>query len=29
MNTGIGSANQAATAVGANANITFGNGGSN
>ena len=27
MNSGIGSANQAATAVGANANITFGNGG--
>jgi hypothetical protein len=27
MNTGIGSANQAATAVGANANITFGNNG--
>ncbi len=27
MNTGIGSANQAATAVGANANISFGNGG--
>lgn len=26
MNSGIGSANQAATAVGANANITFGNG---
>ena len=25
MNTGIGSANQAATAVGANANISFGN----
>jgi hypothetical protein len=26
MNTGMGSANQAATAVGANANIEFGNG---
>ena len=27
MNTGIGSANQAATAIGANANITFGDNG--
>jgi hypothetical protein len=26
MNSGVGSANQAATAVGANANISFGNG---